>query len=64
MNRKGYRQYRINSVRVTQDLDTKRHTWQFWIGTHDQSKEPDLEFSKAKGEAIIKFLEVMQNGKG
>lgn len=67
MKSENYQEYQLNGVRVTLILNTKRHVWQIWYNSNmtiEEAKYPHLEFTKAKGEAIIKFLEVLQNGKG
>lgn len=46
--------YTLNGVNFTLLLNTKRHVWQVYFGTLSES--PSMEFTKAKGEAIIEFL--------
>lgn len=61
----NYIDFTINETLVTFYLDTKRHIWRVYFGEIDiltwHDTKPILEFTKAKGEAVIKFLFAIQN---
>jgi len=50
----NWKDYILNGINFTMLLNTKRHVWQVYFGT--MSEGPTIEFTKAKGEAIIEFL--------
>ena len=50
---------------VTFWLDTKRHIWRVWFNDlsnpiTEKYENPDMEFTKAKGDSVIKFLEALK----
>ena len=52
----NWKDYNLNGVKFTLVLNTKRHVWQVFFDSLLNGK-PDLEFTQAKGEAVVKFLE-------
>ena len=54
----NWKSYTLNGNNVTLVLDTKRHVWLVYFGVSREN--PDLEFTNAKGEAVIKFLELLK----
>ena len=62
----NWKEYTLNGIEVTLNLDTKCHHWKIWIGSKFrqdgslQYREPDLEFSKAKGSSIVEFLQELK----
>ena len=47
----------LGNVKCTFRLDSKRHMWEvFFADLIMRDTEPDLEFTQAKGGAIVKFL--------
>ena len=54
-NMLNWKDYTLNGVNFSIVLDAKKHKWQVYFGT--SREKPDMEFTQAKGEAIIKFLE-------
>ena len=57
-NMLNWKSYTLNGNNVTLMLDTKRHVWLVYFGV--SREKPDLEFTNAKGEAVIKFLEAVK----
>ena len=55
----NWKEYTLNGITVILHRDTKRHVWKIWFGSI-YDKEPDLEFTKAKGVCIIQFLEKLK----
>ena len=55
----NWKDYTLNGVNFTLLLNTKRHVWQVYFGRSDV-ESPSIEFTKAKGEAVIKFLELLE----
>ena len=53
-----WKDYTLNGVKLSIVLNTKRHRWQVYFGT--QSKKPDIEFTQAKGDAVVQFLEAIK----
>ena len=51
----NWKDYTLNGVNFTLVLNTRKHVWQVFFGT--SREKPDMEFTNAKGEAIIKFLQ-------
>ena len=54
----NWKSYTLNGIHFTLVLDTKRHVWQVYFGVSRET--PDKEFTNAKGEAIIEFLELLE----
>ena len=54
----NWKSYTLNGVHFTLVLDTKRHVWQVYFG--GSRKKPSKEFTNAKGESIIEFLEILE----
>jgi len=59
MMNNNWKEYTLNGITITLHLDTKRHVWKIWFGSI-YDKEPDLEFTKAKGYTVIRFLEKLK----
>ena len=59
MMNNNWKEYTLNGITITLHLDTKRHVWKIWFGSI-YDKEPDLEFTKAKGACIVEFLEKLK----
>ena len=51
----NWKDYTLNGIKFTLVLNTKRHVWQVYFGPLNEG--PNIEFTNAKGEAIIKFLQ-------
>jgi hypothetical protein len=61
MNLENYQEFRLNEVKATLILNTKRHVWQIWFNWDGKrGVEPDLEFTKAKGACVVKFLQKLK----
>ena len=59
----NWKEYTLNGMKFTFYLNTKRHVWEVYIGGEPISnRQPTLTFTKAKGEAVVKFLELLKNG--
>jgi len=52
------REYTINGIDIRFILDTKHHVWNIAF-----DGEPVLRFTRAKGYAIIRFLEKLKESK-
>ena len=50
----NWKDYTLNGIKFTLVLNTKRHVWQVYFGLINEG--PSMEFTKAKGAAIIEFL--------
>lgn len=53
-----WKDYKLNGVILTILLNTKRHIWEIHTGT--PGEKPALTFAKGKGDAVIKFIEFIQ----
>lgn len=68
MRSEYWREHKLNGVEVTLRLDTKSHTWEVWFGSMHKDgnlagwRDPDLRFTRAKGNAIIEFLQGLKKG--
>ena len=51
----NWKDYTLNGVSFTIVLNTKKHRWQVFFGT--PKEKPDMEFTNAKGQAIVEFLQ-------
>ena len=51
----NWKDYTLNGIKFTLVLNTKRHVWQVFFGTLNES--PTIEFTQAKGDAVVEFLE-------
>ena len=54
----NWKDYTLNGVSFTIVLNTKKHKWQVYFGA--PKEKPDKEFTQAKGDAVVKFLELLE----
>ena len=54
----NWKSYTLNGVQFALVLDTKKHVWQVYFGVSKEN--PDLEFTNAKGQAVVEFLEILE----
>ena len=53
----NYHTFRIGKLRFTLWLRTKNHVWQVYFANMiKRDMAPNLEFSKAKGNAVFEFV--------
>lgn len=58
----NYHNYRIGKIRVTLWLDTKTHKWSVIFGedANRDFKQPDMQFTEAKGKAVFEFVKELE----
>jgi len=59
----NWKEYNLNGVKMTLYLNTKRHVWEVYLGDNIYNREPRMTITKAKGQAVIDFLELLKEGK-
>ena len=59
----NWKDYTLNGLKFVFLLNTKRHVWEVYAGDIISNKQPIEIFTKAKGEAVIKFLEHLKESK-
>lgn len=67
MNREYWQEFKLNGTKVNLVLNSKTHTWEVWFesmheeGNMREWREPDLRFTRAKGTAVVEFLQGLRN---
>ena len=59
MMNNNWKEYTLNGITVILHLDTKRHVWDVFFGS-GVTTNPVLRFTRAKGYAVIRFLEKLK----
>ena len=56
----NYHDFRIGKNKFTLWLDTKRHVWKVFFGDSVTGRNPDLEFTQAKGDTVFEFVKELE----
>jgi len=51
-----YHDFRIGKTKFTLWLDTKKHIWKVYFGDPFGNRDPDMTFTRAKGNAVFEFV--------